>query len=232
MNMHYGGSLALHTGEEAIRIVQNRKRVAEILGVGDTSVFVLANQTHSDHIDIITEASARGWEETESAVADCDGLITAQKGVMLGILTADCVPVLFYDPVCEVVAAVHAGWRGTQANIVAGCVTKMQAHFGSDPKDIVVGIGPSIGKCCYEVGEEVAKHFHPIKGACESKGDGKYLLDLQYINKYQLLKAGVLENHIEHSGICTACNTERFFSYREEQGCSGRFMSLVGMRNN
>jgi YfiH family protein len=229
--MPCGGSLALHTGEDTLEIIDNRKALAHTLGLEEGTVFVLADQTHSDHVHIVTEVLSKGWEERWSAVADCDALITAQKRVMLGILTADCVPVLLYDPVCQVVAAVHAGWKGTRTNIVAQCVAKIQTHFGSDPKNIIAGIGPSIGKCCYEVGEEVAGHFHAVSGAYELKENGKYLLDLQYINKYQLIKAGLEERHIEQSGICTACETERFFSYRKEQGCSGRFMSLIGMRN-
>jgi YfiH family protein len=207
----------------------NRQEAAAALGVKNGTVFVMADQTHSDYVYVVSDRLSRGWREQESAVAECDALVTAQTGVVLGILTADCVPVLLYDPCREVVAAVHAGWRGTKANIVAKTVKKMQEVFGCDPSQIMAGIGPSIGKCCYEVGREVAGHFSHIAGACEEKESGKYQLDLQHINKYQLLKAGVCSTHIELSGICTACSTEAFFSYRKEQGCSGRFMSMIGI---
>ena len=230
MNMPYGCSLALHTGEEASKIIQNRQAVRDALGIDAQYRIVLADQTHSDHIHVVTQAKTCGWQERKSAIASCDALVTAQKGVMLGILTADCVPVLLFDPKQEVVAAVHAGWKGTKANIVAKTVACMEAHFGCNPHDIIAAIGPSIGGCCYEVGEEVATHFSRIEGAYTKKENGKYLLNLKYINKYQLLKAGLLLKNIEQSEVCTACDSDRFFSYRKEQGCSGRFMSLIGMR--
>ena len=229
MNMPYNCSLALHTGEEASLIVQNRQAVTDALGIGVQYQIVLADQTHSDHIHIVTQAETRGWRERESAIASCDALITAQTEVMLGILTADCVPILLFDPHQEVVAAVHAGWKGTKANIVAKTVAHMETHFGCNPQNIIAAIGPSIGQCCYEVGEEVAEHFSCIEGAYQKRENGKYMLNLKHINKYQLLKSGLLSNNIEQSSVCTSCDTERFFSYRKEQGCSGRFMSLIGI---
>jgi YfiH family protein len=227
----YSLSLALHTGELSERIVSNRKWIEKAFGIEEKLDFVVADQTHSDNIHIVTAKETKGWESIESAIADCDALVTDQKGVMLGVLTADCVPVLMYDPVREVVAAVHAGWKGTKAQIVAKTVEKMQEVYGCDPADIIAGIAPAIGSCCYEVGEEVAKHFFDVPQGYMPKGE-KYMLDLPFINKTQLIGAGLKEEHIELSGICTACETERFFSYRKEQGCSGRFMSLVGMRND
>jgi len=147
------------------------------------------------------------------------------------VLTADCVPVLLYDKEKEVIAAVHAGWKGTKAQIVFKTVQKMKEVYGSDPKDIIVGIAPSIGRCCYEVGEEVAQHFFDTPEGFDTKGS-KYMLDLPYINEQQLLNASILEENIEMSNICTACEVEHFFSYRREQGCSGRFMSMIGMKDS
>ncbi len=224
----YSLSLALHTGEEASRIVQNRKQIAQRLGAKGDLDFVVAKQTHSDNIHIVTRKRTIGWEEHASAIANCDALITDQKGVMLGVLTADCVPVLLYDPLQKVAAAVHAGWKGTKAQIVSKTVKRMQEHFGCDPENILAGVAPAIGRCCYEVGEDVAQHFFGYRDALEQRGE-KYMLDLPHINQKQLMKAGLQEEHIQMSGICTACDTEQFFSYRKEQGCSGRFMSLVGI---
>jgi YfiH family protein len=221
-------SLALHTGELESHIVANRKLIEKSFSQDGTLHFVLANQTHSDNIHIVTNAKTKGWLDMKSAIADCDALVTNQKGVMLGVLTADCVPVLLYDPKEEVVAAVHAGWKGTKEQIVAKTVQKMKEVFGSDPAEVIAGIAPAIGKCCYEVGEDVAEHFFDIPDACKAKGN-KYMLDLPYINKYQLLDTGLRVEHIEMSGICTACETSKFFSYRKEEGCSGRFMSLIGI---
>jgi YfiH family protein len=228
-NAPYSLSLALHTGELSERIVSNRKWIEKAFGIEEKLDFVVADQTHSDNIHIVTAKETKGWKSLESAIADCDALVTDQKGVMLGVLTADCVPVLMYDPVRGVVAAVHAGWKGTKAQITVKTVRKMQEVYGCDPSDIIAGIAPAIGPCCYEVGEEVAKHFFDVSKGYMTKGE-KYMLNLPFINKTQLMGAGLKEEHIELSGICTACETARFFSYRKEQGCSGRFMSLIGIK--
>ncbi len=221
-------SLALHTGEDKTSIINNRKKVSSSLGKIDNLHFIVANQTHSDHINVITKKETKGWKGLDDAVIDCDALITNQKGVMLTILTADCVPVLLYDKEKEVVAAIHAGWKGTEAKIVSKTVERMIKVFDSDPKDIIAGVAPAIGRCCYEVGEDVAKHFFYEPRSIDVRGE-KYMLDLPFINKKQLLDSGLLETHIEMSGVCTACEVERFFSYRKEQGCSGRFMSMIGL---
>ena len=224
----YVFSLALHTGEDEASIIDNRKKVSSLLGLGDDLNFIVANQTHSDHIEIITEKETKGWEGLEDAVVDCDALITNKKGVVLTILTADCVPVLLYDKEKEVVAAVHAGWKGTEAKIVAKTVLKMKKIYGCDPTTIIVGIAPSIGRCCYEVDKDVAEHFFNEPQSFDVLGE-KYMLDLPFLNKKQLLDVGVSESNIEMSNVCTACEVERFFSYRKEQGCSGRFMSMIGL---
>ena len=224
----YTFSLALHTGEETESIVKNRRTLAHTLAMKENVHFVVANQTHSDHIKVIHAQESKGWESLDDVIEDCDALITQEKNIILTILTADCVPILLYDPKKEVIAAVHAGWKGTKAKIAAKTVLEMQIMFGCKAENILAGVGPAIGKCCYEVGEDVAEHFLDLPGGYE-KQEEKYQLDLPYINKYQLLETGLSEAHIEMSRVCTACETERFFSYRKEQGCSGRFMSLIGM---
>ncbi len=225
----YVFSLALHTGEDKASIIDNRKKVSSLLDLEQNLQFIVANQTHSDHIHVIVEKETKGWKGLEDAVADCDALITNKKGVVITVLTADCVPVLLYDKEKEVVAAIHAGWKGTEAMIVAKTVEKMIRVYGSDPRDIIAGIAPAIGRCCYEVGEDVAKHFFNEPRSFDVRGE-KYMLDLPFINKKQLLDSGLLEEHIEMSDVCTACEVERFFSYRKEQGCSGRFMSMIGLK--
>lgn len=228
LDQPYGFSLALHTGEKESTIIENRTLLANFLQSEQPLHFVVANQTHSDHIKIIDESKTQGWDSLGDAIEDCDALITDRKDVVLTILTADCVPILLYDRVNKVVAAIHAGWKGTKAEIVAKSVEKMKEAFGSKPENIMAGVAPSIGRCCYEVGEDVAKHFFDTPEGFSIKGD-KYMLDLPYINKYQLLKSGLLEENIEMSTVCTACEVDEYFSYRKEQGCSGRFMSMIGM---
>jgi len=226
--MPYAFSLALHTGEEERSIVANRNILAKALESSSPLHFIVANQTHSDHIKIIDNSVSRGWKSNLDAIEDCDALITNLSNVVLTILTADCVPILLYDPVQQVVAAVHAGWKGSKAQIVKKTVRKMIHTFDTNPTDIQVGIAPSIGACCYEVGEDVAKYFFDTPLAYKQKEE-KYMLNLPYVNKQQLLECGVKESHIEMSHICTACNVEHYFSYRKEQGCSGRFMSMIAL---
>lgn len=230
-DLPYAFSLALHTGEDVDNIIANRNKLSNLLNSEESLHYIVANQTHSDNIKVITQQTTKGWESLSDAIEDCDALITDVKGVVLNILTADCVPILLYDTQKEVVAAVHAGWKGTKAQIVYKTVQKMTEMYDSDPKEIIAGVAPSIGRCCYEVGEDVAAHFFDMPEGFTPVGQ-KYMLDLPFINKQQLLSAGLLEENIEMSHTCTACNVERFFSYRKEQGCSGRFMSMIGMKNS
>ena len=221
----YSFSLALHTKEEPNKILQNRKFLKQNF---PNMNFVVANQTHSSNIHIVTKNQEIGWEKQEEAIENCDALITNLPNIMLTILTADCVPILLLDPKQKVVSAIHAGWKGTEQDIVFKTVEKMKEKFNSNPSDIIAGVAPSIGKCCYEVDWNVAQHFKNIDNAYKKVGN-KYMLDLPHINKTQLLKAGVKEENIELSNVCTACEVEHYFSYRKEQGCSGRFMSMIGL---
>jgi len=217
----YANSLALHTQENPVDIIANR----EDLHLSPSPLhYIVANQVHSNRIEVICEKDSKGWLEEQSAISDCDGLITDQKGIVLTILTADCVPILLYDTKREVIGALHAGWKGTQLKIAQHAITIMQESFHSDPKDIHAYIAPAIGDCCYEVGSDVAQHFET--DSFETKGE-KFMLDLPYDNEKQLIQMGVAKEHIIQSRICTACEVDRFFSYRQEQGCSGRFMSMI-----
>jgi len=219
-------SLALHTQENPIDIISNREYFSKKF---PNMHFIVANQTHSDNIHIVKEAKTEGWKSLDTAIENCDALITNQKNIMLTILTADCVPILLFDKKEHVIACVHAGWRGTEQEIVSKTVQKMQEVFNSNPKNIIAGIAPSIGKCCYEVDWSVTKHFKDIQGAYEDRGE-KQMLDLPHINRVQLLNSGLEKENIASSNICTACEVKNYFSYREEKGCSGRFMSMIALR--
>lgn len=217
----YQNSLALHTNENPKDIVSNRQN----LDLSSTPLeFVVASQVHSNKIKIIEHQNSHGWHE--ASTIECDGLITNQKNLVLTILTADCVPILLYDRVQEVIGAVHAGWKGTKLEIAKEAIKKMQYYFDSNPKDIDAYIAPSIGECCYEVGEDVAEHFS--QNHYTTNGE-KFMLNLPNANREQLLQMGVLEDHITLSNLCTACEVDSFFSYRKECGCSGRFMSMIWM---
>jgi polyphenol oxidase len=147
-----------------------------------------------------------------------DALIANRPGLAIAVRTADCYPILLADARNRAIAAVHAGWRGTAAQIVADTLKKMRAEFGSQPSDIFAAIGPGIGVCCYEVGEEVAHEFGL---------SGRTHLDLASENRKQLESAGVPRQNIEALGVCTFCDTERFFSYRREKEKAGRMTSFI-----
>jgi len=181
-----------------------------------------------------------------------DALITRHCGVALAMSSADCVPLMFYDPVESVIGLAHAGWRGTARGIAAVTMHAMSEQFGSNPNNIRAGIGPSIGSCCYEVSEEVRYYFMGQQAFAFAPTDANYRkliresavftverihgrdslrLDLWETNRNQLLLAGVLPEHIELSEICTSCKKEHFFSHRGEHGKAGRFPSILALRH-
>lgn len=240
---------------EASRIVKRTKatrnqpyhphslRLLRQIHSGCVHHFVLAQ---SDRLDAHGKPTLRG-----------DGAIANDPGVMLGIQTADCIPVLVADVRQRVVAAFHAGWRGTLARVVERGVGRMRAEFGCRPEDLTAAIGPGIGLCCYSVGEEVRSEFRsqfsyadelfqevfdldPIKEKYpmlfltarapghSSLGPNLHL-DLIEANRRQLLDAGVSPDAIHMLGLCTACDTMRFFSHRAEHGFTGRMLNVIGV---
>lgn len=223
-----GFSMALHTGEAETEIRRNRAVLAEAFGASYR--FCGIRQTHSDKIHRIKEPEGEGWRDLSDAV-EADALITNLPHMVLTVLTADCVPILLYDPQQGAVGAVHAGWRGSRAEILPKTIAAMQDAFGCVVEDMLVAIGPAIGQCCYEVGLEVAEHFRDYVGAViEGRGESKYMLDLKEVSRLQASACGILPAHIEVTEICTSCSRDRFFSYRAEQGCSGRFLSAIALK--
>jgi hypothetical protein len=165
--------------------------------------------------------------ECGEAVMDGDALICRRSGVVVGVKTADCVPILLADPVTRTVAAVHAGWRGTAEDIVAATIRAMGDKWGVKSRNLRAAIGPSIGPCCYEVGPEVAARFGVTQvGTNEPK---TIHLDLPTRNEEQLRANGVRD--LWKSGECTRCAADRFFSFRREKERAGRMVSFIGRKN-
>ena len=210
------GNIGFHCGDEPSKVTANRKALAKAAGF-EFNRLVTARQVHGDKVAIVTSGSA-GKE-----VADADALVTRSANLCLMVRTADCVPLLFYDPVSNIIGAAHAGWRGTALRIAAKTVCAMK-KLGSEPKDIKVALGPSIGPCCYEVKKDVAVKFdhHICKG-------NRYFVDLKLENKDQLVKEGILSKNIQISDLCTGCNSDRFFSARAG-GPAGRFGTAIALR--
>lgn len=153
-----------------------------------------------------------------SVLGEGDALVTNLADLAISIRTADCYPILLADAGNRAVAAIHAGWRGTAAHIVRKTLERMTAEFGTSPGDVYAAIGPGIGACCYEVGDEVARQFGY---------SGKTHLDLASENRKQLEEAGVPRQNIEALGVCTFCDAERFFSYRRDKENPGRMTSFI-----
>lgn len=193
---------------------------------GENRPLVTLHQVHSGVVHRVGHANA-----SEEVVLHGDGLMTDEPGIVLGIQTADCVPVLVADRQRSVVAAFHAGWRGTLQRIVEAGISRMQEEFGSAPANLRAAIGPSIQQCCYNVGDEVRQQFYKEFSYADAlfSRNLKTHLDLAEANKRQLLAAGLSETTIEVIPLCTSCRTDLFFSYRAERGFTGRMLSVIGL---
>ena len=201
---------------------------------GRRDMFVTINQVHGDDIYIIDKPVEKVTSLIKTASqAQGDAIITNQRHIGIGVVTADCVPVLVYDPVQSVIAAVHAGWKGTIKGILSRVICRMTYRFRCHVEDIIVGIGPAIGACCYAVGEVVTeplKSTNPEWGRyLMPDGDGKAKLDIAALNIRQVEEVGVLTKNIFKLGLCTSCNTELFFSYRRDGAGTGRMLSGIMM---
>jgi YfiH family protein len=180
------------------------------------------------HGDNIVEVKDKNLKEAGEA----DGMITGEPDVYLGVLTADCVPILFLAPRQRLVAAVHAGWRGTLAGIAAKTVCLFENQYGVALDDIEVALGPSIGPCCYEVKSDVAgplmKKWGKLTTPSISVKDGRSVVNLRRLNRDILRAAGVPGKQLFQVGPCTSCTPEDFFSYRRERSETGRQISVIG----
>ena len=190
------------------------------------SKLIRMNQVHGNTVSWVTA------QEEGAVIETTDGLLTKGKDMLLGVITADCVPLLLYDSKKGYCGVIHAGWRGVYNEIVQGTIKQM-IEKGSESKDIVVGIGPSIRVCCYEVDkghfEMFTSKFPQWNGFLKEK-DGKSFFDLSILVKYQLQSMGIRDDNIEDSKICTADTMEDFYSYRKEGKKFGEFMGVIGIK--
>ena len=175
------------------------------------------------------------WRAFEATIVSCghDAIVTNQPDILLSIQTADCVPILFLDEVRRVVAAVHAGWRGTLGGIVTKTLLVMQNRFRCNVRTIRAAVGPSIGGCCYEVDEAVLallKRAYPFwQEVVEQTNGSRAHLDLRRLNRRQMEEAGIERNWIEAVNLCTFCHSELFYSYRRDGKRTGRMTSGIGL---
>jgi polyphenol oxidase len=260
-------NLGFTSSDDRETVAQNRRLLVEaVTGNPDTPLITL-RQIHSSVVVVGAAGDSDGknphsggapGDGSSSLGRKGDGLMTDEPGLLLGIQTADCIPVLVADRKRRVVAAFHAGWRGTVKRIVEGGVGRMRLEFGSRPEDLIAAIGPGVGACCYAVGDEVLSSFEsqftyapelfhevydtdPVRNkypmlfltqrAPGHSPIGPSLhVDLVEANRRQLLDAGLKPKSIHFTGGCTSCQPELFFSHRASRGHAGRMMSVIGIR--
>lgn len=218
-------------------VSENFKIIANTLGMSCDSM-VYASQTHTTNILKVTKEHMGMGVTCERNYCDIDGLVTDIPGITLVTSYADCVPLLFADPVKKVIAASHSGWRGTVGNIGKETVDIMVADYGCKLENIYAYIGPSICKNCYEVGEDVAEQFANAYGKYAFDGilrpiepfEGKFRLDLHQANYMNLRNAGLLDEKIEITDICTCCNPDILFSHRYTKGKRGGLCAFIQIR--
>jgi purine-nucleoside/S-methyl-5'-thioadenosine phosphorylase / adenosine deaminase len=231
-------------------VVENRNKFFRALGAEKMHTFT-PRQIHSDIVSCIDAAAP--------ATPYADALVTRDRGILIAVQTADCIPILLADTKNRAVAAIHSGWRGTLGRIAEKTLGRMRMDFGTDPEDVIAAIGPGIGRCCYEVGSDVAREFNsqfsharewfdgPFEALAAGENDAEWLpwltmrppghpaaparlqLDLLAANRSVLVHAGVPATRIFSTDFCTACRSDLFFSYRRESS-TGRLMAAIGIR--
>lgn len=214
----YDGNMAYYTTDDKLSVDNNRQSIALKYDF-DISRLKYMNQIHGNHIEVVDSSSP-------SQILECDGIITKELNLPLMVQVADCIGVMFYDSVLGVIGVAHAGRNGAFLGISSKMVSKMIDIFGSNPQNIKVALGASIQKCCYEVDTKMAEFVANNFG--NEFVNGRFI-DLQGINKMQLLKSGVKDKNIHISATCTKCSGEPYFSYRNDSGC-GRFAGVIVSR--
>jgi len=225
-------NIAFHVGDKKEDVIKNRRKILEIMNL-DIERLTVAEQTHSANIAVVDQKNiGKGSLSKEDEIKNTDALITNLENVPLAVMVADCVPIILFDPQRRVIAAVHAGWRGTVGKIVFRTITKMKDSFSCQPNNIIGAIGPCIGPCHYQVGEEVLnavdKELPEDKEKIFSYTNQKYSLDLKLANILQMREAGMADANIEAADICTYCS-DLFYSYRKAKGGTGRFWGIISL---
>lgn len=225
-------NVSLSTGDAPANVHENRRRVFEA-AVPAMEVFP-ARLVHGNDVAVFRASERADWPVESSdgvrAVEPADGIVSEVPGLAFFMTFADCVPLLFLDRKRGVVGAAHAGWRGTAAGVAVAVVEAMMQAFGSATEDIVAGIGPSIGPCCYTVGAEVAGAFMARgQSGCLCEDGPAYRLDLWAANEEQVRSSGVPAANIEQAWVCTSCSVDTYFSHRAEHGRTGRFGACIGL---
>lgn len=201
------------------KIKENLRRFSDAIGISSTQVY-MGKQAHSDQIQIMDQRNKEKYAFEAKCDQELDGYVTQEKGIASLVTTADCNPIILYDPVQNVVANIHSGWKGTIQKIYLKGVSILKEQFGTDPSDLIACVGPSIGKCCFSSEDPSFKEKFTNVWPLEEKylkyeeGTPRFHIDLPYLIQQDLIEKGVLQQNIVLSGICTMCHHESFYSYR------------------
>lgn len=228
-------NLSFSRGDEPERVRENFRRIAESIGFSEKDL-VFSMQTHTANVRRVGREDCGRGLERPVGYCDVDGLVTNEPGVVLATFYADCVPLFFVDPVHHCIGLSHSGWRGTVGKIGKATVETMAREFGSEPRDLLAAVGPSICQECYEVSEEVIGLFR--ENFAEElwpklfyrKDNGHYQLNLWEANRLIFQEAGILPQHITVTDICTACNPELLFSHRASGGKRGNLAGFLEIK--
>jgi len=229
-------NLGLHTGDDEAAAIENREKIGQLLQM-PLNDWVTAQQIHGSNIAVVNRQDrGRGSKDFATALPDTDGMLTADTGVPLVTFYADCVPIFLADETLGLVGLTHAGWKGTVLRIAAAAVARMGTEYGSKVSDIKAVIGPSIGPCCYQVGQPVISRFRACfpnrTDILVPQNREHTLLDLWSANRLVLQEAGLKRENIYTTGLCTCCHEALFFSYRRDKGKTGRMAAFIMLNGN
>lgn len=228
-------NLGQSRGDDPEKVQRNYRIIADTIGVS-TEWMVCSDQTHTTNVKVVTKEDAGKGLLQPKDYQDIDGLITNVPGLCLVTYYADCVPLLFLDPVQKVIASSHSGWRGTVGHMGEITIQKMQREFGCRPEHILAAIGPSICQDCYEVSEDVIQQFQQAfpkniwADLYYRKENGKYQLNLWKANEWILLNSGILPEHLAVTNLCTCCNSDLLFSHRASHGKRGTLAAFLALK--
>jgi len=237
-------NLGRGVGDDPGAVEENLRRLAEAAGLSGPGAFASAHQVHGDRVlgavrgkplrEIFAQSEPAVAPADEDGGARADAVVALEPGIAAAVRVADCVPVLLYAPDRRIAAAVHSGWRGARVSIAGRGVRALQHVSGADPAQVLAAVGPCIGRCCYEVGPDLAALFRSLFGP-EAADDPASVprphLDLRFSVESALLSAGVRKERIEHAGGCTSCDISAFFSHRRDRGSTGRHLAFIASRD-
>jgi YfiH family protein len=217
-------NLSMSVRDEPERVTENRRRLTRALEA-DSARLVSTRQVHGDDVLVVTDDFS-----PDAPLVAADVQVTGRPGWLLTLRFADCVPLLMVHQARRAVAVVHAGWRGTLKGAATAAIVALRERFGADPGGLLVGIGPAVGPCCYEVGEEVARQFADRSASISRERGARPRLDLLALNRQTVIAAGVPPAQIEIVDLCTSCRVDLFFSHRAQGFPAGRFCAAIGLK--